>query len=200
MSESSKRHGRPPTFDRLAALDIAVELFWRHGYEGTSIAMLTEGMGVTAPTIYAAFGSKEGLYLEGLARYRRHEQARWQGAMQSSAYRTVETSLRKIAIQFADPTKPKGCMVAVGLLNCSAEHGTVVEAVAAERNRDLESFITQVEQAKLSGEVPPETNAEALARFYAAVVEGMSVQAIDGATAAQLDGIVDMALAAWPRC
>lgn len=200
MSQDRKSRGRPATFDRIAALDVATHLFWRHGYEGTSIAMLTEGMGVTAPTLYAAFGSKEDLYRAALAHYgsRYQEAATSAPHEDGSLYRMVEHLLRETAVRYARPDKPKGCMIATGSLQCGADNTPVVEATAGARAYGLRAFIAQLDQAKLKGELPPDTDSEALARFYAAVVQGMSVQAIDGADLPRLNAIVDVALAAWP--
>lgn len=219
-SEPSKRRGRPPSFDRPAALEGATELFWRHGYDGTSIAMLTQAMGCTPPTLYAAFGSKEQLYREVLAHYRdrdswspgSHDEERLVSPPTLPAespdresprawpacYRTVERGLREAAVRFAAAGTPKGCLVAVGALQCGAEHRAVADATAAVRTDQLAAFVAELEQAKRDGELPADTDADAVARFYAAVAQGMAVQAIDGADAARLNALVDVALAAWP--
>lgn len=199
MSDTAKRRGRPPTFDRAAALDQAMRLFWRHGYEGASIAMLTEAMGFTAPTLYAAFGSKEALYREALTRYARSDiqSGRHDGA-RGSAYQTVEHFLHDAAMRFSRADKPKGCMVATGSLYCGAESPGAAETAASLRAKGVAAFVEELEQAKRDGELPAETDCPALARFYTAVLQGMSVQAIDGADAASLTAIADAALNAWP--
>ena len=201
MNEPVRKRGRPATFDQAAALDVAATLFQRHGFDGTSIAMLTEGTGVTAPTLYAAFGSKEELYSRALAHYQqRGRDARISLPYpRSSVYRTVETFLRQAAIRFADPKGPKGCMVATGSLACGTESQSAAETTACARRTSLEAFVVQLEQAKRDGELPVDTDSEALARFYSAVVQGMSVQAIDGADTTNLNALVDIALAAWPK-
>ena len=200
MSERAKRRGRPPTFDRSAAIEVATRLFWRHGYEGTSIAMLTEATGFTPPTLYAAFGSKADLYREALAHYRAWETQAGlvQPAGSSSVYRTVERYLRAAARRFADPDMPRGCMVSVGSLHCAADNHEIAAAAECARAEGLQDFVSRLEHARLAGEIPERTDTDALARFYAAIVQGMSVQAIDGADAATLDALVDIALSAWP--
>jgi len=198
MSEPKPR-GRPRTFDRQAALDTAVRLFWKHGYEGTSIADLTDAMGITPPTLYAAFGSKEQLYREALASYLSPER---QGALQAldaaPAYRLIEDYLRRSAISFTDPAGPTGCMVQTAVLTCAAENEAAQSAAADARATGFAVLVALLERAIQRGELPVDTNAVALARFYSAIVQGMSVQAIDGATAAELNSFVDIALAAWP--
>jgi len=196
---TKRGRGRPASFDREAALDRAVELFWKHGYEGASIALLTDAMGVTPPTLYAAFGSKEALYGEALARYRRREaQAAAPPQAGDTLFDLVERFLRDAAQRFAAPGGPRGCMVAVGFLQCGPEGQAAAGAAAAARAEGLALFVAAVDAARARGELPSGVDGAALARFYSAVVEGMAVQAIDGADAAQLDAVVDFALAAWP--
>jgi TetR/AcrR family transcriptional regulator, copper-responsive repressor len=199
MSAERKRVGRPPSLDRGRALKRATELFWRHGYEGTSIAMLTEAMGVTPPTLYAAFGSKAELYRQALSCYGQLEAAAASvEGDRGSIFSRLERHLRTAAQHFSDPNKPKGCMVAVGSLHCGADNGDIVDAAALERHTRLAYFIRELEQAKHKGELPANTDADALARFYFAVLQGMSVQAIDGANPTRLHAMAEIALGAWP--
>ncbi len=201
MDQEVKRRGRPPTFDRDQALEVATELFWRHGYEGTSIALLTERMGITPPTLYAAFGSKACLYRHVFARLRELGR-RGEGTSSprpGSLFRILEVHLRDAAVRFTDPARPRGCMVAVGGLQCGADNDHARETASAERITDLVDFVARIEDAKRMGDVAAATDPAALARFYAAVHQGMAVQAIDGASAAELNTIVDVALAAWPK-
>ncbi len=202
MSQIAKRRGRPPSFNREAALDIATELFWRHGYDGASISRLTERMGITAPTLYAAFGSKAGLYQQVFARLRehRHQVAGGESArITPTLYQLLKRNLEEAAQQFADPAGPPGCMIAIGSLQCAPENRSARETAGSYRIADLKDFIGRIEAAKRTGEVPETCDAIALARFYAAVHQGMAVQAIDGATATELNAIVGIALAAWPK-
>jgi AcrR family transcriptional regulator len=177
-----------------------MRLFWRHGYEGASIAGLTEAMGVTPPTLYAAFGSKEQLYREALAHHRASEgEASARVASDdTTAYAALEKFLRESARLFTDPSKPAGCMISIGSLRCAPENEAAKEAAAALRARALEGFTARLERARKSGEIPAATDIDALARFYTAMVQGMSVQALDGAGRAALDAMVDIAMAAWP--
>jgi TetR/AcrR family transcriptional regulator, copper-responsive repressor len=195
-----RRRGRPSSFDREAALAAAVDLFWRHGYEGVSISMLTEAMGVTPPTLYTAFGSKQGLYREAVTAYAASGRG---GAAprpaRLSPYEIVEAFLHSRAELFTDPSRPPGCMVATGTLRCGLDGLDAAEATTALREAGIERFVRILEAAKQAGDLPPDTDAAAIARFYIAVVQGMSVQAIDGASAADLHRVADAALRAWPK-
>jgi AcrR family transcriptional regulator len=200
MAETKRRRGRPATFDRDSALDAAVALFWRHGYDGTSIAMLTEAMGATAPTLYSAFGSKEALYCESLRRYRERElQAIAQKISESpTVYRMVQVFLRASAIRFSSAEGGRGCMISIGAVQCGPDGQAAADATAAGRAQALEGLIALIDTAKAKGEIPDKTDSEALARFYTAVVQGMAVQATDGASADELNALVDIALSSWP--
>lgn len=183
-------------------LDAAIPIFWRHGYEGTSIADLTTAMGVTPPTIYAAFGSKEELYRQVLARYTRSGdgQARVDAFIANpSAYQAIALYLRDTALDFASPKHPAGCLVSTATVHCATESKPAAEATAACRAKSIALFAQKFTAAKKSGELPPKADPAALARFYGAVIQGMSVQACDGADAKMLKALVDTALAAWPE-
>lgn len=198
MSGEIRQRGRPRTFDRAAALQAAMRLFWRHGYEGTSIADLTGAMGVTPPTLYAAFGSKEALYREALAHYEVCEKKERIAPDELPFYTKLETYLRDSARTAADPRKPGGCMVATGSLRCAAENKPAEETASSFRARALDGLISGLKKAQRNGELPADTDIPSLARFYAAVVQGISVQAIDGASAKALDNMVSFAMQAWP--
>lgn len=201
MITKKSSRGRPRTFDRDAALDAAVRLFWRSGYEGTSIADLTAAMGVAPPTLYANFGSKEDLYRAALARY--FEREGWQARLEHlrrepSAYRAVEALLRTVAQALVDPATPVGCMIAAAVWQAAPESYAACEAVAAYRTAFREALQRRFEDAVRTGQLPGSVDAVALARFYGAVIQGMAVQAADGASAEALNSAVDFALAAWP--
>lgn len=200
MSEQVRQRGRPRTFDRTAALHAAMQLFWRHGYEGTSIADLTDAMGVTPPTLYAAFGSKEALYREALAHYGESEGSERSRVMceERSAYRALENYLRDAARDFSDPAKPGGCMISTSSLQTAVENKPARQAAAELRAKALNAFTLKLKYAQKTGELPVDTDAVALARFYAAIVQGMSVQAFDGADTKALDNMVTFAMLAWP--
>lgn len=174
--------------------------FWAHGYEGTSISDLTAAMGVTAPTLYAAFGSKEQLYREALQQYFLLGVGGWDAALLDGtpAYTLLRESMRTAATRFSQPDRPPGCMISTASLYCAAENEAARQIAADLRDVSFRMLVGKLERSKAAGELPAEVNEVALARFYSAVVEGMSVQAVDGASTAELLALVDVALAAWP--
>ncbi len=186
--------------DREAGLEIAARLFWQHGYEGTSIADLTQAMGITPPSLYAAFGSKEDLYRQALdhtiEREGKSRSEALQGAM--SAYDALAFYLRDVVQGITDPGKPRGCIVSTAVLQHAKENESVATVVAARREASIQALKTRFQRAIDEGELPTGTDIDGLARFYAAVVQGMSAQACDGACTERLMQVVDTALSAWP--
>ncbi|ADO75518.1 TetR/AcrR family transcriptional regulator [Stigmatella aurantiaca] len=194
-STGGRPRGRPREFDREAALARALEVFWRYGYEGASIADLTRAMGITAPSLYTAFHSKEALYREALARYQTEVGASTVRFLEEPKIRTALASvLRESAKQFTAPAHPAGCMVSTAVLSCAEENQPVAEHVAHLRKKALGLFQARFERAIAEGELPETMDAAELARFYGAIIQGMSVQARDGATEQELLGIVELAL------
>lgn len=195
----SRGRGRPRSFDTDEALDIALEVFWRLGYEGASISDLTQAMGLCPTSLYAAFGSKAALYREALARYGSRDGAFTAAlaAREGSARDAVACVLRECASRFADPAHPPGCMISTAVLACAKENGEVADHLASLRRHVSLAFAARIEAGIASGELPPGTNSQAMARFYASVIQGMSVQATDGADGKALRLIADMAMDAW---
>jgi TetR/AcrR family transcriptional regulator, copper-responsive repressor len=193
-----KATGRPWSFDRAEALETAMLLFWRHGYEGVSIAQLTGAMGVKPPSLYAAFGSKEQLYREALQHYANTMVDVSSLETAATAKEGVRQVFREIAKAYTRPGYPRGCMVGVGSLRCGDENQIVVEETAALRKLSLQSFAERLERAKSEGELRADTDPQILAAYFASVVDGLSVQARDGASQDQLLAIGEIALSAWP--
>jgi len=196
MNVNPKRPGRPPKFDRDAVLRSAMLTFWHYGYEGASVALLTEAMGLSPASLYAAFGSKEALYREALRLYGPSLPRPARGG--ESIYGQLEQLLRSAALRFTEPDHPPGCMMLTGSLRCGADASGAAQAAAEVRAERLAAMSAWFEQAKSAGDLAPQVDATGLANFYMAVLQGMSVQAIDGADAATLLRIGDHALSQWP--
>jgi len=199
-SPARRKTGRPLSFDRNAALEQAMLTFWRHGYETTSIVDLTTAMGVTAPSLYSAFGDKKRLFLEAARRYAGDLEAmarEFQGA--PTAYDAANAMLTRAAIAYTGDTTPKGCLLASATASGSAEACDVQGEVAGIR-RDIAACLeARIKADVAKGTLPAATDAAALAGLVMAVAQGMSVLARDGASRSTLLGIVAAALAAWPQ-
>ncbi|WP_427892109.1 TetR/AcrR family transcriptional regulator [Kribbella sp. GL6] len=194
------RTGRPRSFDRDQALEAAVAVFWEHGYDATSIAMLTKALGITAPSLYAAFRDKRTLFLEALDRYLTGYAAFTTEALAAEPHTrdAVERLLREAAVAYTRPDRPQGCLLITATTNCGPQSADVAEHLRTLRAAGVEALRTKLRQATRNGELPERTDTRALARFYSAVLQGMSAQARDGATRADLQHIAQNALRAWP--
>lgn len=200
MAETARKRGRPRLLDRNVGLDVAARLFWKRGYEGTSIADLTQAMGVPPPSLYATFGSKEDLYRQALDHISERESKQGLEALQGKmpAYDAIAFYLHDAAARFTEPGRPRGCIVSNAVLQHSEESESVARTVAARRDRAIQAIKARFDRAVAEGELATETDTEALARFYGAVVQGMSAQACDRASRATLKRLADIALSAWP--
>lgn len=193
------RRGRPRGFDRDQALRRAMEVFWERGYEGTSISELTRALGISSPSLYAAFGSKEDLFREAVAVYDEREGSVTERALQRepTARAAVEAMLRENAEMYADPKNPSGCMVVLGTTTWTPQNANVREFLVTLREKPFELMRTRLQRAIDAGELPPGTDPEALAAYYNTVLEGLSIQARDGATLETMQAIIDCAMATW---
>ncbi|MBB3173494.1 AcrR family transcriptional regulator [Endobacter medicaginis] len=191
----TRSRGRPRGFDRAAALARAVETFWAQGYEGASISVLTAAMGITAQSLYAAFGSKAELYEEALGWYRQKVASAFvdslerESRIQPSLLGLLENSARA----YCCPDKPQGCMIATALLTCAEEHATLAAMAARLRADMLGAIETRIRRAVEEGEMRPQTRPDSLARFIGALLQGMSVQARDGASCGDLRAMLETA-------
>ena len=191
--------GRPRTFCKNQALDRALEVFWRQGFDGASICDLTEAMGINPPSLYAAFGNKEQLFRQALARYAEvHAEQRSALLAAPTAREAIESLLRNAARNLTDTSRPIGCLY-VQAITGSGEHPACIRDMLKTKTEEGERQIGQrLEQAKAEGELPEDTDVPALVRYLTTVVQGMSVQSAAGANRKDLDRVVDLALGAWP--
>ena len=191
--------GRPRAFDRDAALGAAMEQFWRKGFSATSMADLCAAMGINAPSLYAAFGSKEALYEAALRHYEEAAAPLIWGRFSAgaTAHAAVEALLMDSAANLPGTDRPPGCMVT---LSTAGQEGCerLGELVAQARAEGEAMIAGRLRRAVAEGELPPGTDCAALAAFYACVQHGMSIEARDGADRAKLEAIARSALAAWP--
>lgn len=199
-TSTHRPRGRPRAFDREEALVKAAETFWRLGYEGASIADLTAAMGITPQSLYAAFVSKADLYREAVAWYQAHVGASTAEVLEEpDAVAALTRILRDSAREFTRSDRPHGCMVSTAVLNCATENEPVARHVSTLREATLAAIKVRIGRGIAEGQLRPETDVEALARFVGAIIQGMSVQAQDGASEAALSSLADHAIAEIER-
>lgn len=193
----SKR-GRPRAFDRAAALRRAMEVFWERGYEGTSLGDLTAAMGINRPSLYAAFGCKEALFREAVELYGSAEGSATNRALREPTARAVvEAMLRGNVEAYLDPKNPAGCMIVLAATLGSPESKGVRDHLAECRRSGQVALQRRLERGVAEGELPAGTDTAALAAFYTTLLQGLSIQARDGASRETLNAVVDNAMAAW---
>jgi TetR/AcrR family transcriptional regulator, copper-responsive repressor len=192
--------GRPRSFDRDAALDIAVREFWARGYEATPVADLASVMGIAMPSLYAAFGDKKTLFREAVARY----QATYGSPVFAAppagapARDAIASMLRSAAREYTDPSHPAGCLIITAATNCTPAAADIQDELRAIRTANTAALSWLISKDIAAGRLPPGTDPGVLARFYGAVIQGMSQQARDGASREELLAIAEAALRAWP--
>ena len=190
--------GRPRAFDTDKALDQAMEVFWRHGYDGATIAELTKAMGINPPSLYAAFGSKEELLKAALDRYSARRAEFMCDVLSAPTAREVAgRMLLQIADSQTDPANPPGCLLVQGGLACGAGAENVPFELAARRTQTEDQLRARFIRAKAEGDLGPETDPAALARYLSAVTAGMGVLASSGADRDALRQVAVVSLKAF---
>jgi len=194
------KRGRPSTFDREEALQRAMELFWARGYEGTTLEDLQAAMGgISPPSFYNAFGSKEALFREAADLYVETVGNPAVRALQEgqTAREAVEAMLRMTAESLSQRGKPHGCLLVLGATNCAPANKGPQDYLRTIRQQAPKVFKQRLDRSVAQGELPPELDTGAVAAFYATVVHGLGVRAGDGASRADLMAAVEGAMAAW---
>jgi AcrR family transcriptional regulator len=194
--------GRPRAFDRDDAVDQAMQLFWQHGYDSTSLALLKAelGGGISAPSFYAAFGSKEALFDECVQRYlatfAQVTECLWDETLPSR--QAIETALRQSARMQCDDGHPRGCMVTLGVMSApSPENARVVEALTQSRARTRAGIVACVERGISEGHLPEQTAAVAMATVFDSFLQGISILARDDTALAVIDAAIGQVMLTW---
>lgn len=191
--------GRPRTFCTEQALDRALEVFWRKGYEGASICDLTAAMGINPPSLYAAFGNKEALFRQALDRYAQtHGEYIREALAAPKARDAMEAILRGSVRSLTDKSNPAGCLLVQGISGAGEHAQCIRDMLNAKRAAGEKDVRERLKRAKKEGELPADADPAALARYFSTVMQGMAVQAAGGASRKDLERIADMALRAWP--
>jgi AcrR family transcriptional regulator len=192
--------GRPREFDLDQAVERALALFWRRGYEGTSVSDLTDALGITRASLYAAFGSKEGLFQRVIDRYETEA-----GGYRAAADQ-APTSLEAVRLWLTGPVElhgdkknPPGCLGVQGALACGVESEVVRRDLASRRLRGEAAIRRRLQRAVREHDLPDDSDPADLARYLSALIYGMAVLAAGGATRGELKGVADVAFHHWPK-
>jgi AcrR family transcriptional regulator len=197
---TAKKRGRPLSFDRDAALQRAMQVFWTHGYEASSVHDLTHAMGINPPSLYAAFGDKEKLFMEVVDRY---SEERRKAVLRAFEERTAKKAVRRWLTEGAEALArhgaPRGCLLVMSDTNCSPESKHVQAALASRRAAMTRLLKARLDRGVDDGDIASDTDTAALANFYSVVVQGMVMLARDRPSRKTLLAAVDAAMRAWPE-
>lgn len=199
LQDAPRKKGRPLSFDREAALHQAMLLFWKHGYESTSLNDLTAALGVKPSSIYTVFGDKKRLFREAVVRYTSGPVTSDSIIAQAATARDAAQGLLEASVMgFTGEETPKGCLLATSAISCSGAASDVQEELAAIR-MNIEALLkAKVIADRHAGRIPADSDADALAGHILAVIQGLSTLARDGAPREKLFRVVNMAMRAWP--
>ncbi|WP_242906123.1 TetR/AcrR family transcriptional regulator [Actinomadura terrae] len=190
--------GRPREFDVDERLDRALTVFWRQGYEGTALSDLTRAMGINRPSLYAAYGNKETLFRKALDRYVEGPASYVHTALTKPTAHAVAEALLFGAVEVVT-RGPGGCLIVQAALATGEQNNAVREEIASRRRAGECDLAARFERARAEGDLPPNIDCDALARYVWSISYGVSVQAAGGASRDDLRKVVELALALWPE-
>jgi len=192
--------GRPREFCVDQALAAALRVFWTKGYEGASLTDLTEAMGITKPSLYAAFGNKEALFHKALDLYEAEKLQYMRVALDQPTAREVAECLMRGALEAQTSTSgPRGCLGVIHSVACGAEAESIKADVLARRASSQAALTARFERAKAEGDLPAHVDVQGLNSYLFALLQGMAIQAGSGASRAELERLVDTGMAMWPQ-
>jgi TetR/AcrR family transcriptional regulator, copper-responsive repressor len=200
VAKARRPRGRPRAFDRAAALETATALFWEKGFAGTSIGDLSAALKINPPSLYAAFGDKKTLFEDAVDCYQAGPGAFAREALEGgpTAKDAIRALLFGAAEAFTSPAHPRGCMVVLAAANCADEDAAIMSFLAGRRKGAETMIRRRLDAGRREGELPERADPAALASYYFAVFQGMSIKARDGASRKELEAIAGLAMAAWP--
>jgi len=192
--------GRPREFDADKALNRALKVFWRKGYEGASLPDLTKAMGINRPSMYAAFGNKEALFRLAIERYVAQAACRVREALDEPTARQVVERLWQESIDLVTAARnPRGCFLVQGALACGDAADPLRREMIKRRAAGEAALRERLERALAEGDLPSEADPAALAKFVFTLTHGMAIQAASGASREELQRVAELALQAWPN-
>lgn len=192
--------GRPREFDKELALDTALRMFWRNGYEGTSTAALAGEIGITVPSLYLAFGNKESLFMRAVDHYDRYSGKLYEDAFGQPSARDVARSilLGEVDLVSGDDT-PKGCLMIQSALATSPASDKVQKRMAELRRGAEAEVAARFERARVEGDLPPGWDPAILAAYIMTLASGLAVQAKSGVSKQEMIKVVETAMLIWPE-
>jgi AcrR family transcriptional regulator len=193
--------GRPREFDREQGLQKAMQLFWSLGYDSTSMADLRAGLGITQASLYAAFGSKEQLFREAVALYRRTTGFSTTRALASgtTAREAIHGMLQAAVDAFSAPGAPGGCLLILGATNCALENKGIQDYLLLIRREISQSISERLKKGQRDGDVSKTAPTADIAAYYSTVLHGLALQSRDGSSRKTLTQVVDFAMANWQQ-
>ncbi|MGK9171694.1 TetR/AcrR family transcriptional regulator [Yokenella regensburgei] len=200
-SSIKKSRGRPKVFDREAALDKAMTLFWQHGYEATSLSDLVEATGAKAPTLYAEFTNKEGLFRAVLDRYIARFAAQHEAQLLGEGKpvtQALEDYFTAVATCFTSKETPAGCFLINTSATLAASSQTIAQTIKARHARQEQLLLQFLALRQQRGEIPGDTPLTEVAEFLSCILQGMSISAREGASCDKLLQVVRTTLRLWP--
>lgn len=188
--------GRPRTFDKSLALRNAMHVFWAKGYEGTTMSDLVEAIGVKGPSVYAAFGNKDAIFLEAVKEY---SEMMLSGPLKAlteepDIYQSIKKLLQANLEFFMNSANPRGCLIMTSAINATPEHTDLVNFVRTYRDDYKERLVKRFELALLEKQIRNHSDSSDLAEYYLTVIHGMALRAKDGSTLNQLSRVVEISL------
>jgi AcrR family transcriptional regulator len=191
--------GRPREFCVDAALAAALRVFWSKGYEGASLNDLTEAMGITRPSLYAAFGNKEALFRKALDLYEQEKLCYISSSLEYPTAREVARHLLNGSMENQTSTcEPHGCLGVISSVACGEEAESIRQEVLERGKVARRALIARFERAKDEGDLPASVDVEGITSFLYAIIQGMAVQAGAGATREDLERLIDTSMSVWP--
>ena len=193
------QRGRPRNFDKAEALDAALKLFWKHGYEGTSMAMLTESIGVNVASLYAAFGNKESLFVQCVERYSELNGDLYHESLKEKTARDVARGILEKEVELVTRRgTPDGCLMIQGALTTSPDAERVRQMMVQMRAMAERWMANRFRQAVVEGDLPSDADPAALACYLMTLNSGLAVQAKSGVGKKQLLKVIQISMRGWP--
>lgn len=195
---AGERSRDPRRFSADAALDAAMKVFWTRGFTGASLSDLTEAMGITRPSLYAAFGNKEALFFKALDLYQSLRKDYMTEALQTPTARGVfEALLRGALRDQLDEEQPRGCLMVLNAMQGGDEAQAIRNEVLRRQAIGRELLAARFERAKSEGDLLPTVNVDGLVRFVQSLMHGILTQGGAGASPSELEALVESSLTMW---